>query len=287
MAIFFGIAAALGWGIADVLYRFSGRSVGALRAMFYFQVLGLALMSIALVARHDAVAATIRSAPASAWLPAIVAAGLLVCASMTFVRALTVGTLALIAPVMASYGAVTAVLTLLHGDPIAPLALLGLGLAVVGVALASAATTLPQAHAGRRGLGRALLSALLFGLGFWVQGTYAVPQLGTVIPVWCYYATGTVALGLIARGTGRSLAPPAPNQWGFVYGAGLLGTFGYFTFGAGVATGHVAIVTVLSSLGAAVTVVIARFVLSERLAIHQWVGVGAIILGIVLINSGA
>jgi len=48
----------------------------------------------------------------------------------------------------------------------------------------------------------------------------------------------------------------------------------------------VAVVTVLSSLSSAVTVLLARALLHERLLPRQWAGVVAIVVGLVLINAG-
>ena len=55
---------------------------------------------------------------------------------------------------------------------------------------------------------------------------------------------------------------------------------------AGLATGQVAIVTVLSSLQSAIAVGLACALLGEHLARHQWLGVAVIVAGLGLVRLG-
>jgi uncharacterized membrane protein len=67
---------------------------------------------------------------------------------------------------------------------------------------------------------------------------------------------------------------------------GAVAVLGFVVVSMGLATGRVAIVTVLSSLQTAVTVGLACVFLRERLARHQWVGVSAIVVGLGLVRLG-
>jgi drug/metabolite transporter (DMT)-like permease len=46
MGIILGLAAALFWGTADFLVRYSTRIIGPYRTLFYMQFIGLACLSI-------------------------------------------------------------------------------------------------------------------------------------------------------------------------------------------------------------------------------------------------
>jgi drug/metabolite transporter (DMT)-like permease len=59
---------------------------------------------------------------------------------------------------------------------------------------------------------------------------------------------------------------------------------GFVTLTAGLATGQVAIVVVLSSLTSAITVLIARIFGAARVALHQWAAITVIVLGLILIH---
>ena len=65
---------------------------------------------------------------------------------------------------------------------------------------------------------------------------------------------------------------------------GLLDTGAFALSNRGMQMEQISIVTVLSSLYGAVTVVLAAIFLRERIALLQWIGIIAIFVGIVLIG---
>ena len=71
-----------------------------------------------------------------------------------------------------------------------------------------------------------------------------------------------------------------------VLGTGAVAVLGFVAVSAGLATGQVAIVTVLSSLQSAIAVSLACALLGEQLARHQWLGVAVIVAGLGLVRLG-
>ena len=67
---------------------------------------------------------------------------------------------------------------------------------------------------------------------------------------------------------------------------GAVAVLGFVAVSAGLATGPVAIVTVLGSLQSAVAVGLACALLGEQLARHQWLGVAVIVVGLGLVRLG-
>jgi drug/metabolite transporter (DMT)-like permease len=65
----------------------------------------------------------------------------------------------------------------------------------------------------------------------------------------------------------------------------LLDTTANLAYNLGISTALTSVVSVLSSLFSAVTVLLAAIFLGERLARWQWAGVGAILLGIALVGA--
>ena len=103
------------------------------------------------------------------------------------------------------------------------------------------------------------------------------------------------ALVLVAMALPQQLpvARPARTFWQRVRAPGflvwvapvaLLDTAANIAYNLGIATALTSIVSVLSSLFSAVTVLLAALFLGERLARWQWAGVVAILLGIALVS---
>ena len=285
MPIILGLLTALGWGTTDLLVRLAGRRVGVRRAMLLSQCIGLGSLSVWIAVRPTSLSALGTSNPAG-WIATFGAAVLNLGATASFFHGLTIGRLAIVSPVTASYGAVTAVIAAAAGEAFSALSAIGVALTVVGVALTSSTRGGGEQHESPSGLRWALLSALCFGAGSWLMGGIAVPAFGNLVPIWLYYLTGVITLGLISRSVRGAQVRPGMGAWVLVGAMGLLGSASFVAFSTGLASGRVAIVTVLSSLSSAVTVLLARFVLSERLRRLQWAGVAVIVLGLMLINAG-
>ena len=72
---------------------------------------------------------------------------------------------------------------------------------------------------------------------------------------------------------------------GVVVATGLLAASDYLALVLGYRTGAVALVTVLSSLASAVTVLLARISIGERVGAVQWCGIGVLLIGLGFIHS--
>lgn len=80
----------------------------------------------------------------------------------------------------------------------------------------------------------------------------------------------------------------SPRDAASVLGTGAVAVLGFVAVSAGLATGQVAVVTVLGSLQSAIAVGLACALLGEQLARHQyqWLGVAVIVAGLALVRSG-
>ncbi|MCQ8241135.1 EamA family transporter [Rhizosaccharibacter radicis] len=292
-AILLGLGSALLYGFSDFAARFAGRAVGVLRTMFWVQ-LSAALGLSVVVAATGALAA---AAGVSAGVWAITVAGNLVIllATALLYRGLSRGRLAVVAPITACYGAVTAVLSCLSGEALGAPVAGGLLLAVAGAALSSVPSAPAPANAGDEGrpaapfpgsggAGWACAAAVCYGIGFFAIGHWSVPALGHLLPVWLYYGCGAVVLGLVGTACGLSLSVPNRREIAAVAGTGGGAVGGALTLTAAVGGAAVAVPTVLSSLASVVTVVLARLLIRERVAPHQWAGVAMVIAGLAVLN---
>ena len=164
------------------------------------------------------------------------------------------------------------------------LQLVGIPLAVAGVALAAARAAPERGTAPvRSGVGLSVLAALTFGTFLTL---FAAASQGGAAPALAIsrlaVLVGTVVVLLVARSPVRVPLRAVPT----VALPGLLLLVGTAAYGVATGTGLVSVVSVLATLNPVVTVGLAVVVLGERLAPRQQVGVGTALLGVVLLAAG-
>lgn len=280
-AIALGIASALFYGMTDFVSHFSNKASGVLRTMLYGQLFLAVILTGWLLL-------TVQIPPASwtSWSILVVSDLTILLATACLYRALAVGNLSIVPPVAACYGAVGALIALAFGEKVKPMALAGLFLAVAG----AIATAVPSAQEKNKNAVRstgallALAAAVLYGCGFWMQGRFAVPSLGALIPIWSYYTLGSITLLTVAVVGRKNMRPPTRHEAPALYATAILAVAGYGALLRGQATGQVAVVTALSSAASAVTVLLARVFLKQAVTVHGWVGLAAVVMGLAILR---
>ena len=285
-AVVFGLASAAFYGIADALSGTVARTIGVRRAVFFYQLLGLLVLSVFVVySVFDGRLTTLPGARPMVWALALAGALTTLFGSLSFSRALSLGNAGVVAPIMTCYGAITTVLSVLTGEVLGAVQLLGLVVCVIGVPLiASGVDDDAHPHAiahARQAVWWALLSAAMYGVGFWLEGHFVLPVLGTLPLLVISYMVGTMVLGAsLARRSDDASRKPVPRwAWGLALTTGLLGLAGLTSIAAGAQTGALSIVTVLSTLSAVVTTVVG-LMRGERMTRWQWSGLAAVMLGV-------
>jgi drug/metabolite transporter (DMT)-like permease len=304
MGILLGLSAALFWGIADFLVRYSTRIIGTYRTLFFMQFIGLACLSVYLAATGDfrRLVATISW---QWWIMAVLVAMLNVVSALSLYRAFEVGVLAIVSPIAASSSALTVLLAIISGELISRARGFGIAASLIGVALAATHfTTLENAstettsdsNTGHsylgslrrgqltRGVGWALAASAGYGIDFWLLGIYITPVFGGIMPIWIIRLTTICTLAVFVKPARQNLRlPPRKALW-LVIIIGLLDTMAFLSAAIGFTTDQVSVVSVLASLFSAVTVVLAWIFLREKLQWTQWLGIAIIFLGISLVK---
>ncbi len=238
MGIILGLSAALFWGTADFLVRYSTRIIGTYRTLFYMQFIGLACLSIFLVASGEftRLAAHISW---QWWILAILTALLNVISALALYHSFEIGVLTIVSPIAASSTALTVVLAIISGEMISRARGLGIAAAFIGVVLAAThitplsdtkeidAVTTSTLNPNRiyanlgllrrgqltRGVGWALAAAVGYGIDFWLLGIYITPVFGGIMPVWIIRSTTICTLALFAMPARQSLHWPPQRAW--------------------------------------------------------------------------
>jgi drug/metabolite transporter (DMT)-like permease len=198
-------------------------------------------------------------------------------------RALAIGRMSLVAPTAALSGTIPVAWGLLRGDRPSPVQLLGVVVAIAGIVLAART---PDHTGGRntRGLGLALVAAVTLG-----AFVVFLDEAGRSDPAWAtlMIRTGAISvLGVAALATRPSLAIGTGDASRLI-SLGLLDNGANLAFAyAADAGGMLALTSVLGSLYPVTTVLLARFLLRERLARLQAAGVAAALTGVALIAAG-
>lgn len=293
MGIIYGLTAAVCWGAADFLVRYSTRIIGSFRTLFFMQALGCIALTVLLVTTGE-LATVSHHASVQGWLWALLTALLSTFSSLALYRAFEIGVISVVSPIAATYAAVAVLLALLSGTRLSPLHGAGLAVALLGVGLTATSfvpsspevqPTLPGHHGWLpRGVDWAILSAVGFGLTFWLFGVRVTPELGGIVPVWVVRLTASSALALVALPTRQSLKWPTRRAWWLVIGVAILDTTAYVANVVGLTTHQIAVVNVMASLFSAVTVLLAWIFLRERLRWNQWLGIGLIFASIALVS---
>lgn len=292
MGILLGLAAAVCWGGADFLARYSARRIGAYRTLFFMQVAGFLAATACLAAvGHRAVA--LESAVTSHWKLALCLGATSGLSMLAFYSALEKGALSVVAPISSSYPALTILLAWASGERLAGTRLAGVIFALAGVVLTAIADAPPDSalSPGARngflapGVWLAIAASAGFGVTYWGLGFFAVPAWGGLATVWIQRLATVILLSACVVPMRMRLTPLAAGGLALVAAVGLLDALGFLVSNWGFEREQVGVVTVLGSLFSAVTLLLAYVVLRERLSRRQWTGVALIFAGILLINS--
>jgi drug/metabolite transporter (DMT)-like permease len=278
VAILGGLGAALSWAIATLVSSRSSRMIGPMSVLGWVMAVGLvAAIGPALLAR-----------PVELGVPELV--GLVVVGLshnlglLLAYKALSIGRVSIVAPILATEGALAAVLSVAFGEPLTGAMAILLAAISVGVVLAASERSADATTPGiddpvrsRRAAILAIAAALTFSVGLFVAGRLGGAGMP---PAWVMLASRMVGvtlivLPLVLTRRFRLTRPALP----LVVIAGVLEIFGGAIYVVAASEG-VAVAAVLSSQFAAIAAVAAFFLFRERLQRVQVFGVAIIAIGI-------
>lgn len=283
MAALLALLASLVWGCSDFVGGLVSRHVRPLLVVGIAHLLGL-LALLVIAAGTGEFSADLGYLP---WAVAAGAAGLI--GLVAFYRALSTGTMGIVAPIAGTGAAVPVAVGLATGDSPSALQLAGIAVACVGVVLASGPELSGVDPAGRRPLLLALVAALGFGLVYvFINGgskhsvvmTLLLMRATSVLLVVC------AGIWLLAKGfRSRRVAAPSRRELAMIVFVGFTDVGANGLYGMASGRGLVSVVSVLASLYPAVTVVLARVIENERMRRIQGAGVLLALCGVVLLAS--
>jgi drug/metabolite transporter (DMT)-like permease len=276
MAALLALTAAAAYGVGDFLGGIAARRAPSTAVVLWSHVVGLVLLTGA--------APLVGGDPTAAGLAIGAAAGLIGALGVTLLyMALARGSMSVVAPVTALLSAAVPVVAGIGFGERPPLvALAGIGLALVAVVMVSRERTAIRTAPWLRtsALGLALAAGLAFGLFF-----VALERAGTDVGIWPLVGARVASVSLfVALGAAKVAATSPPRTAaGAAAGAGLLDAAANVCYVLALTHGMLSVVAALTALYPAGTVILARYVLGERLSTVQQAGLTIAVVAALLI----
>jgi len=288
-----GLGAALAWGTMDIASALASRRIGSLRVVAGVQLVGATILVVVALLTSTTVP-TDPTALALSALLGLIGGG----AYFAYFTGLRVGPIAVVSGVVAAYGGLTVVLSVvLRGETLTPLQALGAATATVGVILTGIAFEGHWRSTRLAGPGVifSIVALILFAMmaittdvaieyADWLQVLLVSRIVNATLGV---IVVGFVVWLAARRRPGDPLVAPVivPTRRVFatVVLAGVLDVAGLAVFAYGISQAPTWLVGLASSFGPAVTIIIAVAFLGERLKPIQWFGLSGVAVGMVLI----
>lgn len=290
-----GLGAALSWGTLDLLIALATRRVGSLLVTASMQLIGAALVLLIVLASGTPVPSD----------PVVLLGGALVGlagagAYLSYFTGLRIGPITVVSGVVAAYGGLTVVLAVaLRGETLSVLQALGAVAATIGVVLTGISF-----EGGRRarfaspGVIFAVVALILFAsmsIGAdividrapWLEVLLVTRSSNAVLSLVVLVVASTVlrrqAAPLMAQDPSLAHGGANGRVVAAIALAGFLDIVGLMSFSYGLEHAETWLVGLASSFGPAVTIVAAVALLGERLRTIQWIGMAAILVGMIAI----
>ena len=283
LGIALGLASSIAWGISDFLGGVQTRRLPALSVLIVSQPVGFVLAgAIALASGPDPLSTGQAGVAVAAGSAGVLALG-------CFYVAMATGTISVVAPV-ASLGVVVPVTVgLARSEDPAGIQIAGLALALLGIALALREPEHPDAASTSL---RSVLLAAAAGLGF---GAFLVGMdiAANADAIWAmtYARVGGVSAVALAAVAALAIAPSAlrfsREAVPVLLAIGFFDILANTLFAFASREELLSLVAVAGSLYPVVTILLARFVLGERLAPVQRAGVVLALTGTALLAAGS
>ena len=287
----YGLAAALGWGLSDLWAAMSGRRIGSGRTVVISQIASAIVIGLILVVARPSLD---RIPTVAGWL--VVNAFLGAAAYATLYRALQLGPIAVVSPVLATYAIVPVLLAVvILGESLDALAAMGAAVTIGGAVLTS--TDLRELRSETRtsvpGLPWAVVSTVLFGVATYVMG-WSAQEAGFLPSLWfgrTAIAIVVVGAALVVWARSRKRGARGPDMttraiW-FAAAVGVAELAGTIVYARGAEVGFVSVVTAASATYPLIPVLGGLHLLHERLAPSQYVGIALVVIGLATLGLAA
>lgn len=285
MGILAGIGSMLGWGTADFLGAISSRKIGNVLSLFWMQVVGFLVASIYFIINFS----SFNSSDISKFLLTIIIVALLQSISyLSFYKGLEIGKVALVSPIGASWGMITAILSFIFFKEVLRFnQAIAVLLIMIGVILISI-NIKDILEAKRLKVFTGVKEGIIAMLGFGISLFLIVPasrEIGWFLPVFLFrfFMITFLASFIIFKRVSFKFKPEK-NILLALIPIGLLDVFAFLSYSFGVNGTFASVVAPIAGTFPLITIFLARIFLKEKITSIQTFGIVGIILGLILIS---
>ena len=280
----------------DIASALASRRIGSLRVVAGVQLVGATILVVVALLTSTGLPSDPTALALSALL-GLIGAG----AYLAYFTGLRVGPIAVVSGVVAAYGGLTVVLSVvLRGETLTTLQALGASIATVGVILTGIAFEGHWRSTRLAGPGvifsivalvlfamMAITTDIAIGYADWLQvllvSRVVNATLGLVVVGLVVWLAARRARADPGDPEAHAIIVPSRRVLATVVLAGVLDVAGLAVFAYGISTAPTWLVGLASSFGPAVTILIAVAFLGERLKPIQWFGLSGVAVGMVAI----
>ena len=284
-SVIFGLLAAVGWGIADFLTAAISKNLGILRTVVGVNIIavGVTTAFLFLVSGSDQISAT-------QWVTLSAMSVLGFITYLGFYKALQIGPVALVSPIVAAYAVVVIILAVVFlGERLSSVQAVGATASIVGVVFAS--LNLRGLTSLKGIISKGVLYGLgaMVGIGVWQYFIGVLSRdMGWFLPI---YINRLIILAMLALVTGASKTWPwqrltIPIVAGIVI-VGLAETGGLFAFSRGAEIGVISIVAAASTSYPVIPILGGLIIFQERLEVSQIAGLVVALVGLLVLGLGS
>jgi drug/metabolite transporter (DMT)-like permease len=283
VGIVLGLTAALSWGLADYFAALASRRAGSFRVVLGFHVVAVVLLALLVLGTGESLSDV--SGGDLAWFLFLGLLGAL--SYLCFYRALAIGPISIVSPVVSAYAAVTVLCAVvIGGERLSAGETAAILVVLLGVLLAS--SDLAQLDARERIAVLGILLALVTAaaIGVFVYGiAHFSATYGWLVPIFLARGFTMVVLVAVSLQGGEWRFPDrSPRLLAAISLIAVVDTLGYVAFNFGVRHADTSVVATAAAPYAVVPIVFGVALLRERPRRAQWAGISFVIAGLVLLG---
>ncbi|MCH8826319.1 MAG: DMT family transporter [Chloroflexi bacterium] len=280
-SLLLGVLAALGWGIADFVAAVVSKRLGILRT-----IVGVHLVSIPVAAVYFFAVSDISIVSLTHWAVLLLISAVSFIVYIVFYKALQVGPVAVVSPIVSAYAVVVIVLAFIFtGERLSVMQGVAVSASVGGIVLASVSLRSGMRLREVVGLGALLGFVAMVGIGVWQFGVGILSRdIGWFLPI---FLGRVITFGMFVPLVAVRREWPwqrlsAPLLVGVVV-VGITETGGLFAFARGAEIGVISIVAAASITYPIIPILGGLIVFKEELGFTQYVGLAVALAALLVL----